>query len=220
MKTGDLPAFSSAAVSGQHMESAGMTIYEYNYRGFNGMMHPGPMECSSSGTIYQYLTNHVGKYMNSKDNWVEVGVETAYWNPGQYFVFTYDNNAPSGQEWVTHTSFTNGNSNYNFDLYISSVLYPQGYPYMLSWQGSVIRTGYVPFNKGNPTEYHEYERNDPGSFSTVSTSYVYDSYVYGDTTALWWNGNLPETTYPHNSGPTQAQMTTSGSAYKIKTWIP
>ena len=156
--------------SGQYMDSGGITIYEYNYRGFNGIIHPGSMQCSSSGTIYQYLTNHLGKIINSQDNWIEIGVETTYWNSGQYFVFTYDNHAPSGQEWVTHSSFTNGNTDHTFDIYVSNVLYAQGYPYVISWDNQVLRTGYVPFDKGNPTEYHEYVRNDPGSFSSVSTS--------------------------------------------------
>jgi hypothetical protein len=214
-----------ATTSGQYMDSGGMTIYEYNYRGFNGVMHPGSMQCSSSGTIYQYLTNHLGKIINSQDNWIEIGVETTYWNSGQYFVFTYDNNAPSGQEWTTHTSFTNGNTDHTFDIYVSNVQYSQGYPYVISWDGQVLRTGYVPFDKGNPTEYHEYIRNDPGSFSSVSTSYVRDSHLYGDTASYYWNGNRPETTYAHpqgSSGPIRANMyVPSGSqSYRIDTWIP
>jgi len=213
---------SARTTSGQHMESAGITIDEYNYRGFNGVMHPGSMQCSSSGTIYQYLTNHLGKIINSQDNWIEVGVETTYWNSGQYYVFTYDNHAPPGEEWRTHSSFTNGNSDHTFDIYVSNTLYSQGYPYVISWDGQVLRTGYVPFNKGNPTEYHEYIRNDPGSFSSVSTSYVRDSHVSGDTASYNWNGNLPETTHVHHSGPTQSNMyIPSGSqSYRIDTWIP
>ncbi|MGB7787206.1 hypothetical protein [Methanoregula sp.] len=217
-------ALSTAAqtVSGQYMDSAGMTIYEYDYRGLNGIMHPGSMQCSSTGTIYQYLTNHLGKVISGQDNWVEVGVETTYWNPGQYFVFTYDNHATPGQEWITHSSFTNGNTDHTFDIYVSNVLYSQGYPYVLSWDGQVLRTGYVPFNKGNPTEYHEFVRNDPGSYSSVSTSYVRDSHLYGDTASYYWNRNLPETTYAHNGGPTRSSMyIPSGSlSYRIDTWIP
>jgi len=147
-------------------------------------------------------------------------------NPARYHVFTYDNNNIS-RPMVVHSNLTNGDRDYNFEIYVSDVQYPEGYPYMILWEGQVVRVGHVPFAEGDLNEVHEYVRNDPGSFSDVSTSYVCDSYVYYDGYGVWWNEQL-DAQLAH---PTQLHADTQESvygdfyrpwwsnAYRIDTWI-
>jgi len=106
--------------SGGMMFSSGMWLFDTVFGGVNGKVHPGPMECSPSGTKYQYLTTHLGKKIGLTDNWIEIGVETVYWNPGHYYIFTYDDN-DIGNEWVTHYDLTDGSRDYNFEIYVSDV---------------------------------------------------------------------------------------------------
>ncbi|WP_305066059.1 hypothetical protein [Methanoculleus sp.] len=212
--------------SGEDLIPSGMFLFDTVFSGVNGRVYPGPMECSSGGTKYQYLTTHLGKKIGSTDNWIEIGVETVYWNPGHYYIFTYDNN-DVGNEWVTHYDLTDGSRDYNFEIYVSDVEYQEGYPYMISWEGQVVRTGFVPFAEGDLNEVHEYIRDDPGSFSDVSTSYVWDSYVYYNGYGVWWNEQLDA----QLANPTYlAQNETEGvygdfykpwwsNAYRIDTWI-
>jgi len=184
------------------------------------------MECSSNGTKYQYLTTHMGKLINTTHNWIEVGIITKSWDPGQYCVFTFDNNDIEN-EWITHSNFTDGSRDYDFEIFISDVQHQEGYPYMISWEGQVIRTGFVPFKEGELNEVHEYIRNDPGSFSDVSTSYVWDSYIYYNGRTVWWNEQL-DAQLTH---PTELHADTQegvygdfykpwwSNAYRIDTWI-
>ncbi len=212
--------------SGEKMFSSGMWLFDTVFSGVNGRVFPGPMECSSSGTKYQYLTTHLGKKIDTTDNWIEIGVETVNWSPGHYYIFTYDNN-DVGNEWVTHYDLTDGNRDYNFEIYVSSVQYPEGYPYMISWEGQVIRTGYVPFAEGDLNEVHEYIRDDPGSFSDVSTSYMWDSYVYYNGYGVWWNNQLDaQLAYPTElHADTQEGVYGDfykpwwSNAYRVDTWI-
>ena len=74
--------------SGEDLIPSGMFLFDTVFSGVNGRVYPGPMECSSGGTKYQYLTTHLGKKIGSTDNWIEIGVETVYWNPGHYYIFT------------------------------------------------------------------------------------------------------------------------------------
>ncbi|MGC9436058.1 MAG: hypothetical protein ACP5C4_08305 [Methanomicrobiales archaeon] len=212
--------------SEDRMFSSGMWLFDTVFAGVNGRVYPGPMECSSSGTKYQYLTTHLGKKIGSTDNWIEIGVETVYWNPSHYYVFTYDNN-DIGNEWVTHYDLTDGSRDYGFEIYVSDVEYQEGYPYMISWEGQVVRTGFVPFAEGDLNEVHEYIRDEPGSFSDVSTSYVWDSYVYYNGQGVWWNEQLDA----QLANPTYLdQNVTEGvcgdfykpwwsDAYRIDTWV-
>jgi len=201
-------------------------LFDTVFAGVYGRVHPGPMECSSSGTKYQYLTTHLGKKIGTTDNWIEIGVETVYWNPGHYYVFTYDNN-DIGNEWITHHDLTDGSRDYNFEIYVSNKQYPEGYPYMISWEGQVIRTGYVPFAEGDLNEVHEYIRDDPGSFSDVSTSYVWYSYVYYNGYGVWWNEELDaQLAHPtYLNADTQEGVYGDfykpwwSNAYRIDTWI-
>ncbi|MCC7565764.1 MAG: hypothetical protein KO206_05750 [Methanomicrobiaceae archaeon] len=204
-----------------------MWINEYNYRGINGLMHPGGMGVSSSGTNCQYLTSHLGQPIGGYPCWIEVGVakfsEIFNGDPNEFVIFTVDSTLPEGDKFVSHGNFTNGNRDFNFEIYVSSVQYPQGYPYMLSWEGEVIRTGHVPFTRGNPDENHEYFAADSSSFTPVSTAYFWDSYLYNDQTAVWWNENLPEKThYSQGSSPVMVAMYVPwwSQAYRIDSWIP
>lgn len=208
------------------MSISGIWLRDTVFQGIYGMVHPGPMECSSSGTNYQYLTTHLGKKIGTAENWIEIGVETVSWSPGHYYIFTYDNN-DVGNEWITHYDLTEGNQDYSFEIYVSSSSRPEGYPYMISWQGKVVRTGFVPFAEGDLNEVHEYIRNDPGSFSDVSTSYMCDSYVYYDGYGVWWNeqldAQLEQPTFlsqNETEGVYGDFYVPGGShAYKIDTWI-
>jgi len=141
--------------------------------------------------------------------------------------FTYDNN-DVGNEWVTHYDLTDGSRDYNFEIYVSDVEYQVRLPlYDLDGKVQVVRTGFVPFAEGDLNEVHEYIRDDPGSFSDVSTSYVWDSYVYYNGYGVWWNEQLDA----QLANPTYlAQNETEGvygdfykpwwsNAYRIDTWI-
>ncbi|MBE0428092.1 MAG: hypothetical protein IBX72_15820 [Nitrospirae bacterium] len=194
-----------------------MVIYEENYRGINGYIRPGPMEVSSSGTQYQYFTSHLG----AAGKWIEVGVARFYWNPNEYVVYTYDSTQPAGQEWRTW-GIVNPNIDNNFEIYVHNFNDGQGYPYYMAWNGTVIRTGHVPFATGNPDENHEYFAASDSSFTPVSVAYFKDSYLYRGNTALWWNSYLPETTQSYGLSPVQvSRYIPSGSnAYKIDSWIP
>lgn len=121
---------SCAQDSTDPMFSSGMWLFDEVFKGVNGRVYPGPMECSSDGTKYQYLTTHLGKEIDNAPNWIEVGIATFNWEPGQYYVFTYDNN-DIGNEWITHSEFTDGNRDYNFEIFISDVKEQEGYPYTI-----------------------------------------------------------------------------------------
>jgi len=147
-------------------------------------------------------------------------------NPARYHVFTYDNN-DMVQQMRVHANLTNGDRDYNFEIYVSGVQYPEGYPYMILWEGQVVRVGHVPFAEGDLNEVHEYIRNDPGSFSDVSTSYVWDSYVYYDGYGVWWNEQLDaQLAHPtYLNADTQEGVYGDfykpwwSNAYRIDTWI-
>ena len=203
-----------------------MWIDEYNYRGINGIVHPGDMEVSSSGTNHQYLTSHLGQPVGGDPCWIEVGVakfsEIFGGDPNEFVVYTVDSTLPEDEQFEPHANFTNGNQDFNFEVYVSNVLYPEGYPYLLSWNGQVIRTGHVPFAKGNPDENHEYFAADSSSYTPVSNAYFCDSYLFGDQTSVWWNNNLPEVTHKsENSYPVMVDMYIPwwSQAYRIDSWI-
>jgi len=219
---------SNIRLAGQYQSTSGMYLIDSLYNGVNGRVYPGPMECSSSGTIYQYLTSHLGKETNGQPNWIEIGIQTVSWRPGEYILFSWDENAEGDAKWEDYGTLPAGDSDYNFEIYLSSVYYPgQGYPYMLSWDGQVKRTGFVPWPKGDTNEFHEYFRNDPGTFSDVSTSYVWDSYVYYNGYAVWWNENL-DAQVPNPTALLQdlpdARATFYhprwSQAYRVDTWMP
>lgn len=223
---GEANTLTESRESVDKMFSSGMWLFDTVFAGVNGRVYPGPMECSSNGTKYQYLTTHLGKKIGTTDNWIEIGIETVYWNPGHYYIFTYDNN-DVGNEWITHDDFADGDKDYNFEIYVSGVQHPEGYPYMILWEGQVIRTGHVPFAEGDLNEVHEYIRDDPGSFSDVSTSYVWDSYVYYDGYGVWWNDQLDaQLAHPtYLNADTQEGVYGDfykpwwSNAYRIDTWI-
>jgi len=52
---------SNLQVEDQNQSDSGMYLSDSLYSGLNGLVHPGLMNCSSNGTIYQYLTSHLGK---------------------------------------------------------------------------------------------------------------------------------------------------------------
>jgi len=202
-----------------------MWIDEYNYRGINGFVHPGGMEVSSSGTNCQYLTSHLGQPIGGNPCWIEVGVakfsEVFGGDPDEFVIYTTDSTLPEKDQFEPHGSFTNGNQDFNFEIYVSSVQDPEGYPYMILWGGQVIRTGHVPFTRGNPDENHEYFATN-SSFTPVSTAYFWDSYLYNDQVAVWWNDNLPEETHGQGLSPVMVDMYVPwwSQAYRIDSWIP
>lgn len=89
---------SSIRLDGQYQSSSGMYLIDSLYKGVNGRVHPGPMECSSGSTIYQYLTSHLGKETNGQPNWIEIGIQTVSWRPNEYILFSWDENAGGGRE--------------------------------------------------------------------------------------------------------------------------
>ncbi|WP_216842908.1 hypothetical protein, partial [Methanogenium sp. MK-MG] len=219
---------SNVRLDGQYQSSSGMYLIDSLYSGVNGRVHPGSMECSSDGTLYQYLTSHLGKETNGLPNWIEIGVQTVFWRPNEYILFSWDENAEGDARWEDYGILPEGGDrDYNFGIYVSPVYCSgQGYPYTLSWEGQVKRIGYVPWPKGDTNEFHEYFRNDPGTFSDVSTSYVWDSYVNYNEYSVWWNENL-DSQVPH---PTDVLQTLSDAratfykpwwshAYRVDTWM-
>ena len=202
-----------------------MWIEEYNYRGVNGIVHPGEMEVSSTGTNHQYLTSHLMRSVGGNQCWIEVGVakfsEIFNGDPNEFVVYTVDSTMPEDEQFESHANFTNGNQDFNFEVYVSNVQYPEGYPYMLSWNGQVIRTGHVPFAKGNPDENHEYFASDSCSYTPVSNAYFWDSYLFGDQTSIWWNDNLPEETHERGLSPVMVDMYIPwwSQSYRIDSWI-
>jgi len=212
----------------QHQSDSGMQLYDSLYSGLNGRVHPGAMNCSSDGTIYQYLTSHLGRETDELPNWIEIGVQTVWWRPGEHILFTWDENAEGDNKWEDYGSFTAGDRDYNFEIYVSPVYYSgQGYPYMLLWEGQVKRTGFVPWSKGDTNEVHEYFRNKPGAFSTVPTSYVWDTYVYYNDYGVWWNENLDSqvprpTELLQNLPDARARFykPPGSQAYLVETWMP
>ncbi len=225
---GEIDPLTEDSVSAVKMCSSGIWLFDTVFQGVNGWVHPGPMECSSDGTRRQFLTTHLGKKIGTTDNWIEIGIETFCDdpNPARYHVFTYDNNDVV-QQMRVHANLTNGDRDYNFEIYVSDVQYPEGYPYMILWEGQVVRVGHVPFAEGDLNEVHEYVRNDPGSFSDVSTSYVWDSYVYYDGYGVWWNEQLDaQLAHPtYLNADTQEGVYGDfyrpwwSNAYRIDTWI-
>jgi len=212
----------------QHQSNSGMYLYDALYSGLNGWVHPGSMNCSSSGTIYQYLTSHLGRETDELPNWIEIGVQTVWWRPGEYILFTWDENAEGDNKWEDYGTFTAGDRDYNFEIYVSPVYYSgQGYPYMLLWEGQVKRTGFVPWSEGDTNELHEYFRSEPGTFSEVPTSYVWDTYVYYDGYGVWWNENL-DSQVPNPTGILQDfpdaranfYKPLGSQAYLVETWMP
>ena len=106
----------------------------------------------------------------------------------------------------------------------------EGYPYIMLWQGSEIRTGYLPFCYGDADENHEYFAFDGDTFNSVSESYFCDSYLFTsyNSSTLWWNGNLPDTTDDHlstncSAGTPQLEypflVPWWSEAYQVKSWI-
>ena len=216
----------------QHEQAdSGIRINNYHYNGINGNNHPGNMEVSSGGTAYQYLTSHIGQDIGGIPTWIEVCVTkqspAVGGNPSEFVVFTFDSTMPEDEKYIAHQNFTSGTRNYNFEIYISSSQTSEGYPYMISWQGTVIRTGHLPFCYGDLDENHEYFALNGNLFTPVSESYFCDSYVYScyNCNSLWWNENLPDSTVPHltscsagapellNNVPWWSQ------AYQVKSWI-
>ncbi|GAB7016163.1 hypothetical protein [Methanogenium cariaci] len=202
-----------------------MWIDEHNYRGINGIVHPGGMEVSSSGTNHQYLTSHLEQPVGGNRCWIEVGVakfsEIFDGDPDEFLIYTVDSTLPEDEQFMPHGNFTNGNQDFNFQISVSNVQCPEGYPYTLSWEGQVIRIGHVPFAKGNPDENHEYFAADSSSFTPVSNAYFWDSYQFGDQTAVWWNDNLPEETHEWGISPAMVNMYIPwwSQAYRIDSWI-
>ncbi len=212
----------------QHQSNSGMYLYDALYSGLNGWVHPGSMNCSSSGTIYQYLTSHLGRETDELPNWIEIGVQTVWWRPGEYILFTWDENAEGDKKWKDYGTFTAGDRDYNFEIYVSPIYYSgEGYPYMLLWEGQVKRIGFVPWSVGDTNELHEYFRSEPGTFSEVPTSYVWDTYVYYDGYGVWWNENL-DSQVPTPTGALQDLPDARASFYKpmgsqaylVETWMP
>ncbi|WP_157199028.1 hypothetical protein [Methanolacinia paynteri] len=220
----------------QVQADAGARIDDYHYNGINGNNHPGYLEVSSDGTVCHYLTSHIGKKISGVDTWIEVGVAKISsaivgGDPSKYVVYTYDSTAYGDEKYIAHRTFTSGFRDYNFEIYISTSSTSEGYPYILSWQGSVIRTGYVPFCYGDVDENHEYFAFDGNTFNSVSESYLCDSYLFTsyNSNTLWWNGNIPDFTKKHlttdcSAGTPQLEypflVPWWSEAYQVKSWIP
>jgi hypothetical protein len=210
---------------------SGIRINEHHYQGINGYNHPGNLEVSSSGTALHYLTSHIGKELNGVPTWIEVGVakksEAFGGDPSEYIVFTYDSTVPENERYIAHQTFTSGSADNNFEIYISTSQASEGYPYMLLWQGEVIRTGYVPFCFGDVDENHEFFALSGNTFTPVSEAYFCDSYLttsYSSIT-LWWNNNLQDSTVSHlvgcSAGTPELQYSIPwwSKAYQVRSWI-
>jgi len=222
---------SSSRSTTSQMDS-GIRIDEYHYNGITGYNHPGNLEVSSSGTACQYFTSHIGKKINGIDTWIEVGVaklSPAFGgNSSEYSVYTYDSTLPGDEKYVTHQTFSSGSNDYSFEIYISSSKKPEGYPYMMFWEGKVIRTGYSPFCYGDIDENHEYFALNGNSFTPVSESYFCGSYLCTSYNSItqWWNDNLPDTTKKHLSSECPAgtpeleySVPYGSEAYQVKSWM-
>ncbi|WP_148222217.1 hypothetical protein [Methanolacinia petrolearia] len=217
----------------QVQADAGARIDNYHYNGINGNNHPGYLEVSSDGTIYHYFTSHIGQNISGVDTWIEVGVTkqspAVGGDPSEYTVYTYDSTAYGDEKYIAHRTFTSGFRDYNFEIYISTSPTSEGYPYMILWQGSEIRTGHLPFCYGDVDENHEYFAFDGDTFNSVSESYFCDSYLFTsyNSSTLWWNGNLPDATKDHltncSAGAPQLNYPFSvpwwSEAYQVKSWI-
>jgi len=210
---------------------SGIRIDEHHYQGINGYNHPGNLEVSSSGTALHYLTSHIGKELNGVPTWIEVGVakksEAFGGDPSEYTVFTYDSTVPENERYIVHQTFTSGSADYFFEIYISTVQAAEGYPYMLLWQGEVIRTGHVPFCFGDVDENHEFFALNGNTFTPVSEAYFWDSYLttsYSPIT-LWWNNNLQDSTVSHlvgcSAGAPELEYSIPwwSKAYRVRSWI-
>lgn len=210
---------------------SGVRINEHHYNGINGYNHPGNLEVSSNGTEIQYLTSHIGKELNGIPTWIEVGVakfsSAVGGDPSKYLVFTYDSTVPENEKYIVNDTFTNGARDYNFEIYISSSQTSDGYPYMILWEGNVIRVGHVPFCFGDLDENHEYFAINGNSFTTVSEAYFCGSYLstsYSPTT-LWWNNNLQDNTEDHlvgcSAGTPELEFSVPwwSQAYQVRSWI-
>ncbi|WP_292730591.1 hypothetical protein [Methanoculleus sp.] len=217
--------------STQAQADSGIRINEHHYNGISGYNHPGNLEVSSSGTAYHYLTSHIGKELSGTPTWIEVGVTkqspAVGGDPSEYVVFTYDSTAPEGEQYIAHQTFTSGSSDYGFEIYISTSQASEGYPYMLLWQGTVIRTGHVPFCFGDVDENHEYFALNGNSFTPVSEAYFCSSYLYTSysSNTLWWNSNLQDSTVSHlvgcSAGTPELDFAVPwwSQAYQVRSWI-
>lgn len=210
---------------------SGIRIDDHHYHGINGDNHPGNLEISSDGTELHYLTSHIGKKMSGTSTWIEVGVaklSSAFGgDPSEYAVFTYDSTVPENERYVVNQTFTDGSGSHNFEIYISTSQTLEGYPYMILWEGTVIRIGHVPFCFGDVDENHEYFAFEGNSFTPVSEAYFSDSYLstsYSPTT-LWWNDNLQDSTIPHlvgcSAGTPELEYSVPwwSQAYRVRSWI-
>ena len=215
-----------------YQADSGIKLDSYTCNMINGNNHPGNMEVSIGGTEIHYLTSHIGKEIYGEATWIEVGVAKLSgsfegWDPTEYVVFTYDSTAPEGEEFIVHQTFSSGYRNYNYEVYISPSETSEGYPYMLLWQGNVIRTGYLPFCYGDVDVNHEYFSFVPNSYTTVSESYFCDMYVdlsYIPNT-LWWNDYLADTEehLVGNSAGTpglEYSVPWWSEAYQVISWMP
>lgn len=227
-------SFGVSLRSAQAQADSGIRIDEHHYNGINGYNHPGNLEVSSSGTAYHYLTSHIGKETDGVPTWIEVGVTkqspAVGGDPSKYIVFTYDSTVPEKDKYIAHDAqtFTSGSRDYNFEIYVSTSQTSEGYPYMIFWEGTILRVGHVPFCFGDVDENHEFFALNDNLFTPVSEAYFCGSYLYASYSpvTVWWNGNLPDTTRDHltvdcSAGTPALEFSVPwwSQAYQVRSWM-
>jgi hypothetical protein len=185
------------------------------YFGINWDMIPGPMAESSTGTVQQVVTTHVGKGSPSGAEWTEAGVAKFLNGVPQYF--TYDGDQGT---WMFPSLTTSPSSLNNYEIYVSNSKDASGYYiYYTFINNQFVRTGHLYYRQTQFNMVTEVWAN--GNYPFTSDNGVYFEYPYlFDSTGLQDWGNYPATSTSESSNkPPYDSYWMNGGSWEVNCWV-